>query len=81
MPASAPGNRATDTARTGYALRFMGDDVRYKEAPGMNRRVFNPELSEGAPMDSEQYPVVFHHQPARAKSRSFSVEPRNDPMR
>ena len=55
----APGNRTATSARKGYSLRFMGEDVRYKESPGMNRRVFNPQLSEGDPMDSEQYPVVF----------------------
>jgi ectoine hydroxylase-related dioxygenase (phytanoyl-CoA dioxygenase family) len=57
----APGNRDTKSARAGYSLRFMGDDVRYKETVGMNRRVFNPNLRDGDSMDSEQYPVAFPH--------------------
>ena len=55
----APGNRTTSLSRRGYSLRFMGREVRYKESAGMNRRVLNPDLREGDPMDSEQYPVVF----------------------
>ena len=55
----APGNPGTQSARDGYSLRFMGSEVRYKETPGMNRLVLNPELRDGDSMDSEQYPVVF----------------------
>ena len=55
----APGNPGTQSAREGYSLRFMGSEVRYKETPGMNRLVLNPELRDGDSMDSEQYPVVF----------------------
>ena len=55
----APGNTTTSSARKGYSLRFMGSEVRYKESPGMNRQVFNPNLRDGDIMDSEQYPVVF----------------------
>ena len=55
----APGNPGTKSARKGYSLRFMGSEVRYKETPGMNRLVLNPDLRDGDSMDSEQYPVVF----------------------
>jgi len=55
----APGNSDTKESRKGYALRFMGSEVRYKETTGMNQRVFNPELREGDTMDSELYPVAF----------------------
>ena len=60
----ASGNRSNTAARTGYALRFMGDDVRYKEAPGMNQLVLNPELKDGDHMASTQYPIVFPRQVA-----------------
>lgn len=52
---------ATDgQPRKGYALRFMGSEVRYREADAsMNKYVLNPDLNPGDVMDSEQYPVVY----------------------
>ena len=55
----ATGNSDVEQPRAGYALRYMGETVRYKEMAGMNERVFNPELNDGDVMDSEQYPVVY----------------------
>ena len=75
----APANRDPKSARTGYALRFMGDDVRYKESPGMNRLVFNPHLNTGDTMDSEQYPVVFPR--ARTASKTSGQQDRSDETR
>lgn len=45
--------------RMGYSLRFTGPEVRYRLAPSMNQRVFNPDLKPGDPLDSDQYPVVY----------------------
>ena len=51
---------ATDgLPRKGYALRFTGNEIRYRVAPAMNQYVLNPELDPGDVMDSEQYPVVY----------------------
>ena len=55
----AGANSNTRHARKGYALRFTGEEVRYRTGPSMNEHVFNPELKTGDVMDSEQYPVVF----------------------
>ena len=52
-------NATHEQARKGYALRFMGGDVSYYLAPGMNDYVLNPALNPGDAMDSEQYPVVY----------------------
>ena len=52
---------ATDgQPRKGYALRFMGSEVRYRqEDASMNEKVLNPDLNPGDVMDSEQYAVVY----------------------
>jgi ectoine hydroxylase-related dioxygenase (phytanoyl-CoA dioxygenase family) len=55
----AGSNQSTRQPRKGYALRFMGDDVRYRLAPSMNEYVLNSALNPGDRMDSEQYPIVF----------------------
>ena len=52
-------NATHEHARKGYAMRFMGGDMSYHLAPGMNEYVLNPELKPGDAMDSEQYPVVY----------------------
>jgi len=52
-------NQTSTRSRAGYSLRFMGDDVRYREGLGMNEQVFNSSLTTGDKMESEQYPVVF----------------------
>ena len=52
-------NTTAGQPRKGYALRFMGREVRYREGPAMNEYVLNPDLSPGDVMDSEKYPVVY----------------------
>ena len=52
-------NTTNGQPRKGYAMRFMGGDMRYREDPSMNTYVLNPDLKLGDVMDSEQYPIVY----------------------
>ncbi len=55
----AGGNATRDVRRRGYAVRYTGDDVTYSGHPGTNRGLRHPELADGDPLDSAQYPVVL----------------------
>ena len=55
----APGNRTLDVRRRGYTVRYCGGDARYTAEPGANPDLRNANLSDGAPLDSDQYPRVW----------------------
>ena len=55
----AGGNFRTDQRRRGYVARYTGDDARYSTRPGTSPMLRDPSLADGAPMDSETYPVVW----------------------
>ena len=54
----SPGNLRSDRRRRGYAVRYVGDDVVYDDRPGVSKPLLNPSLTNGGPLDSEQYPVI-----------------------
>ena len=56
---SAGGNLTTDVPRRGYAVRYCGESCTYFAGPGPNRDLRNPALTDGDPLDSAQYPVVW----------------------
>ena len=56
---SAGGNLTTDVRRRGYAVRYCGESCTYFAGPGPNRDLRNPALTDGDPLDSAQYPVVW----------------------
>ena len=56
---SAGGNRRQDRRRRAYVTRWAGDGVVYDPRPNIQRMLWDPELSEGAPLDSELWPVVW----------------------
>jgi ectoine hydroxylase-related dioxygenase (phytanoyl-CoA dioxygenase family) len=55
----AGGNMLTDTRRRGYSIVYTGDDVRYDARPGTNPSLKIDAKLDGAPLDSEEHPVVF----------------------
>lgn len=55
----AGGNLSATQRRRGYTVRYTGDDITYSGRPGTNRGLLNPLLKDGAPLDSEQYPLVL----------------------
>lgn len=55
----AGGNLTEGTRRRGYAVRYCGEECRYFAGPGPNAGLRNPELSDGVPLESTQYPVVW----------------------
>ena len=55
----AAGNTRSDRRRRGYAVRYTGHDARYCGEPGSNANLRNPDLRDGDPLDSAQYPVVW----------------------
>ena len=57
-------NISTDLSRRAYAMRFMGEEVRYYDGPVWNVYIVNPALKTGDRLDSEQYPIVRHAQSA-----------------
>ncbi len=54
------GNTRSDRRRRGFAVRYTGDDAVYDPRAGTNPGVHNPDLTAGDPMDSAQYPLVWH---------------------
>ena len=56
---SAGGNRRQDRRRRAYVTRWAGDGVVYDPRPNIQRMLWDPELSAGAPLDSELWPVVW----------------------
>ena len=55
----APANLSRVRRRRGYSVRYTGSDAVYYTGPGTGERVRNATLSDGDPMDSDQYPVVW----------------------
>ncbi|MEQ8349254.1 MAG: phytanoyl-CoA dioxygenase family protein [Sneathiellaceae bacterium] len=53
------GNSRPDRRRRGYAVRYCGEDARYFAGPGPNKGLRNPDLADGAPLPSRQYPTVW----------------------
>ncbi|NKB56407.1 MAG: hypothetical protein GKS00_08730 [Alphaproteobacteria bacterium] len=55
----AGGNLHREHRRRGYAVRYTGDDVAYDTRPGPNEHLRCAILSDGDPLDSAQFPVVW----------------------
>ena len=58
----ATGNTSGDKVRRAYAVRYAGAEIEYKDSsdiPGRNLDLINPALSDGSPLDSEMFPVVY----------------------
>jgi len=55
----APGNASADRRRRGYALRYTGSDVVYDPRPGCTPSLLHDDLTQGRPIDSDAYPVVW----------------------
>ena len=55
----AGGNLRKDQRRRGYTVRYTGDDVIYDGRIGTTPTLRNSELVDGAPLDSEQYPLLI----------------------
>ncbi|WP_419551197.1 phytanoyl-CoA dioxygenase family protein [Candidatus Poriferisodalis sp.] len=53
------GNSNPGRARRGYAVRYIGDDVRYDPRIGTADALHYAELEPGAPMATDHYPVVW----------------------
>ncbi len=49
----------TSTAvRRGYAVRYTGDGMTYQSAAEINPFIINPQLKDGQPLDSDQFPIA-----------------------
>ena len=55
----APGNSRPDMPRRAYAVRFAGEEVRYRAGPVWNLDLVNEELGDGDALDSALFPVVY----------------------
>ena len=55
----APGNVTTTRRRRAHITRWAGDDVVYHPRPNIQPMLFEPDLSPGAPLDSNLWPVVW----------------------
>ena len=55
----AGGNLTADRRRRGYTVRYCGDDAVYYAGPGVHHGIRNPTLEDGAPLTSDQYPMVW----------------------
>ncbi|MEM7425121.1 MAG: phytanoyl-CoA dioxygenase family protein [Pseudomonadota bacterium] len=55
----APGNPLLDRPRRGYAIRYAGDDIRYRQGSAWNKDLMSDELGHGDPLDSDRFPVVY----------------------
>lgn len=55
----APGNASAQQRRRAYVQRWAGDDVTYNPRPNLQRMLRDPEISSGAPLDSDLFPVVW----------------------
>jgi ectoine hydroxylase-related dioxygenase (phytanoyl-CoA dioxygenase family) len=62
----AGGNTASDRARRGYTVRYIGEDVTYDPRIGVSEPLLCDALIAGGPMDCAQYPVVIPPGPAPA---------------
>ena len=54
----AGGNETSQLRRRGYTVRYCGEAARYYAGPGSHPGLRNPELDDGAPLESAQYPRV-----------------------
>ncbi len=52
-------NRSSEVRRRALSLRFAGDDATWLPRPYIPSRPEDSVLTEGDPLDSEQYPVVW----------------------
>ncbi len=55
----AGGNQRADLRRRGYTVRYIGDDITYDLRLGLSKPLLNPQLRQGDPLDSEQYPLII----------------------
>lgn len=55
----AAGHFRPDMPRRGFAIRFTGDDIRYRTGPVWNQYLVSECLAHGAALDSAQFPVVY----------------------
>ncbi len=55
----AGGNRSADRRRRGYAVRYIGDDVRYDPRIGTSKLLWKDSEQAGAPLSERLYPVVW----------------------
>ncbi|WP_028239138.1 phytanoyl-CoA dioxygenase family protein [Stutzerimonas azotifigens] len=55
----APGNSRPDRRRRALSVRWMGDGVRYREAPNVTRPIRDPGLRHGDPVGGELFPRVW----------------------
>ena len=53
------GNSNQGRARRGYAVRYIGTDVRYDPRIGTAEALHYDELEAGAPMETDHYPIVW----------------------
>ncbi|MCP4327416.1 MAG: phytanoyl-CoA dioxygenase [Alphaproteobacteria bacterium] len=60
----APGNAATHRRRRAYATRWMGDDARFAERPGLvSPQIEGHGLKPGDAMDCAHFPVIWRARP------------------
>jgi ectoine hydroxylase-related dioxygenase (phytanoyl-CoA dioxygenase family) len=55
----APGNASTDRRRRTVALRFAGDDVRWRPHSGTFKTLRRIELQAGASLDHPMFPILW----------------------
>lgn len=55
----AGGNARRDRRRRGYAVRYTGDDAVYDPRPGTSALLHDADLTQGEPLDSPRFPVVW----------------------
>lgn len=55
----APPNASATSRRRAYIQRWTGDDVTYNPRPNLQRMLRDPGMAQGAPLDSELFPMVW----------------------
>lgn len=55
----AGGNASANRRRRGYAVRYIGEDVRYDPRPGTSGLLADSGLQHGDPMERPRFPVVW----------------------
>ncbi len=55
----AGGNLSQRRRRRGYAVRYLGDDVRYQPRTGTSELLYDETLTPGDRLDSDRFPVVW----------------------
>ena len=56
---SATANLSADVRRRALSLRFAGDDITWNPRPYIPSVPDQPDLVEGGPLDSDQYPRIW----------------------